>query len=237
MFGTVSGFSYTPHYSNYNSQAATAQAASHTSQIGNHPSTPAESAALPVQPVSPTREVISNDSKFSIESLLNQHGSDPVAMAARMRIQQPEQFNQIDAANQSSDLDVEKDPLSASEDAKSPQEILEEEECQTCENRKYQDDSDDPGVSFKTATKLSPDQAATAVRGHEMEHVVREQAKASREDRRVISQSVMIQTAICPECGTVYASGGTTTTVTKANPVKNEPDQAAEEPDRFSAVA
>ena len=49
-------------------------------------------------------------------------------------------------------------------------------ECQTCKNRKYQDGSDDPGVSFKTASKIAPETAASVVRGHEMEHVYRNRA-------------------------------------------------------------
>ena len=100
---------------------------------------------------------------------------------------------------------------------KSAQEVMEEGECQTCKERKYQDGSDDPGVSFKTPTNIAPEQAASAVRGHENEHVVREQAKAQREDRKVVSQSVTYHTSICPECGKVYVSGGTTRTVTKAD--------------------
>lgn len=88
--------------------------------------------------------------------------------------------------------------------------------CETCKNRKYQDGSNDPGVSFKTPTKLSPSQAASAVRGHEQEHVSNERGKALREDREVISQSVVYSTAICPECGTSYVSGGTTRTTTQA---------------------
>ena len=70
------------------------------------------------------------------------------------------------------------------EESKSPQQVMEEAECQTCKNRKYQDGSDDPGVSFKTATNIAPERAAAAVRGHEQEHVVREQAKARRRTRR-----------------------------------------------------
>ena len=62
-----------------------------------------------------------------------------------------------------------------------------------------------------------PELAASKVRGHEMEHVVREQAKALREDREVVSQSVSYQTAICPECGRAYVSGGTTRTTTAAS--------------------
>lgn len=103
------------------------------------------------------------------------------------------------------------------EEAKSAREVMEEAECQTCKERKYQDGSDDPGVSFKTASHIAPELAASKVRGHEMEHVVREQAKALREDREVISQSVSYQTAICPECGRAYVSGGTTRTTTAAS--------------------
>ena len=103
-------------------------------------------------------------------------------------------------------------------------------ECQTCKNRKYQDQSDDPGVSFQTPAKISPEEAGSAVRAHESEHVAREQSKASRQNRQVISQSVILHSAICPECGRVYISGGTTTTVTKAKDQGNkfqvgEPDE------------
>ena len=74
-------------------------------------------------------------------------------------------------------------------------------ECQTCANRRYQDGSNDSGVSFQTPTKLSPDEAASAVRSHEMEHVTRNQAKARREGKEIVSQSVTIHMAKCPECG------------------------------------
>jgi ribosomal protein L32 len=67
-----------------------------------------------------------------------------------------------------------------------------------------------------------------------MEHVVREQAKAQREGRRVINQSVSIHTAICPECGKTYVSGGTTRTTTAAEPKQEQPARKGE---RFSAVA
>lgn len=88
-------------------------------------------------------------------------------------------------------------------------------ECRTCKNRRYQDESDDPGVSFKSASKIAKGAVGAAVRGHEQEHVVRERAKAQREGREVVSQSVVIKTAICPECGESYVAGGETTTVTR----------------------
>ena len=98
-------------------------------------------------------------------------------------------------------------------------------ECQTCKNRKYQDGSDDPGVSFKSASKVGPEGAAAAVRGHEYEHVYRNQAKAAREGKEVVYQSVRIKTAICPECGDSYVAGGETTTVTKTKPETVEPSE------------
>lgn len=88
-------------------------------------------------------------------------------------------------------------------------------ECETCKNRKYQDESDDPGVSFKTASKVGAGSAEAAVRGHEYEHVNRNQAKAAREDKEIVYQSVIIKRAICPECGKSYVSGGETKTVTR----------------------
>jgi hypothetical protein len=84
-------------------------------------------------------------------------------------------------------------------------------ECQTCANRKYQDGSNDGGVSFQTPTKLSPGAAAAAVRSHEQEHVTRNAAKAEREGKEAHSH-VAIHSAVCPECGKTYISGGTTTT-------------------------
>lgn len=91
-------------------------------------------------------------------------------------------------------------------------------ECETCKNRKYQDESDDPGVSFKSAAKVSKGGAEAAVRGHEYEHVSRNQAKADREGKEVVYQSVVIKHAICPECGDTYVAGGETTTVTRNKP-------------------
>lgn len=112
--------------------------------------------------------------------------------------------------------------------AKTPQEVMEDSECKTCAERKYQDGSDDPGVSFKTAAHIAPEQAAAKVRSHEYEHVSREQAKARREDRKVVSQSVTIHTSICPECGKAYVSGGVTNTVTKGTNKAVEESKAAD---------
>ena len=111
--------------------------------------------------------------------------------------------------------------LKKPDSVKTPQEVIEESECKTCAERKYQDGSDDPGVSFKTAAHISPEQSAAKVRSHEYEHVVREQAKADREDKEVVSQTVTLHTNICPECGRSYVSGGVTNTVTKGKGEQN----------------
>lgn len=95
-------------------------------------------------------------------------------------------------------------------------------ECQTCKNRTYQDVSNDPGVSFKAPGKINPGSSGAVVMSHEQEHVSNESAKASREGRKIVSQSVRLQTSVCPECGRSYVSGGVTTTVTKADNSKKE---------------
>lgn len=88
------------------------------------------------------------------------------------------------------------------------------EECQTCKNRKYKDGSDEM-VSFKSPAHISPENAASAVRAHEQEHVSNAYSKAATGNGKVLSASVSIKTAICPECGRSYISGGTTRTQIK----------------------
>lgn len=93
-------------------------------------------------------------------------------------------------------------------------------ECQTCKERKYQDGSNE-NVSFKAATHISPQAAGAAVRAHEGEHVSNAYSKAAQNNGKVLQASVAIHTAICPECGRSYVSGGTTTTKIKYGDEKN----------------
>ena len=245
---------------------------------------------IPVQPV----RAIGAPAAYSAETMdpaqKLEQGADPVEMAVRMRIQQPEaeeampanvlgqeeevQFNLVgqekeepvmklpgqkeepvtpiekELAEQAEKAEEAKEARKAelaeeakkaeeaeeTEDTKSAQEVMEEAECQTCENRKYQDGSDDPGVSFKTPTNIKPEAAASAVRGHEMEHVVRERASAAREGKEVVSQSVTLQTGICPECGDVYISGGTTTTTTAQKAPQQDTAEWVKRANHFSIV-
>ena len=99
--------------------------------------------------------------------------------------------------------------------------------CSTCESRRYVDKSDDSSVSYQTPTKLSPGTAALAVGSHEREHVFNERAKADREGREIVSQTVSIKYGICPECHRMYPTGGVTRTlsVTAKN---NAPEPASD---------
>lgn len=89
------------------------------------------------------------------------------------------------------------------------------EECETCEKRKYQDGSDEHNVSFKAAAHIDPNAAASAVRAHENQHVSNAYKKAAQDNGKVLRASVTLHTSICPECGRSYVSGGTTNTQIK----------------------
>ncbi len=152
----------------------------------------------------------------------------PAEQAARMRVQYPGE--KVVEFPGSGNIGEEGELELPSLGADSAQKAAEEGECQTCKERKYQDGSADSSVSYQTPTHIDADYAPAAVRGHELEHVAHEQAKAQREDRKVVSQTVTLHTDICPECGRVYVSGGTTRTVTKADnteaPAREEQDGA-----------
>lgn len=87
-------------------------------------------------------------------------------------------------------------------------------ECETCKNRKYQDGSDEM-VSFKSAAHISPEASASRVMAHEQEHVSNAYNKAAQGNGEVVSANVTLKTAVCPECGRSYVSGGETTTQIK----------------------
>ena len=83
--------------------------------------------------------------------------------------------------------------------------------CRTCADRKYEDVSSDPSVSFQLPTSVSPEQAPAAVMAHEQEHVRNNAVRADREGKTATS-TVTLHTDLCPECGRVYVAGGTTRT-------------------------
>ena len=250
----VSG--YTSFYSRPQQRAAVenSQTAQQSGKVWTAAAHKAPQTGTPVQPVDASSPVSSQGKGFGKLGLPIREGADPVEMAVRMRIRYDEPLPEEAAAapelpgakglpgakDLAGENAVPGEPGATGPEA--AQAAKEEGECQTCKERKYQDDSDDSGVSFQTPTNIAPEQAASAVRGHEMEHVVREQAKAEREDRKVVSQNVTIHTDICPECGKAYVSGGTTTTTTKADNSDAQQEQQQQQQNEkqrtpFSAVA
>ena len=259
MIGGVSSLSF--YYNPYQTSGAAGpaeQIRSAQKTAGVWTARKSASPETPVEPVRPAPSISPNEAGSARLGLPIRQGADPVEMAVRMRIQYgepaPEDARQTAGARQAADTRLPEgaQPAAEAEEDGAPavgvegaRKALEEGECQTCKERKYQDGSDDPGVSFKTPTSIDPDQAPSAVRGHEMEHVYREQAKAGREGRKVVSQSVTYHTAICPECGRAYVSGGTTRTVTAADTQPQTEEQEQEQQNQqgqepcapFSAVA
>ncbi|HKM20749.1 MAG TPA: hypothetical protein VJZ01_01760 [Lachnospiraceae bacterium] len=106
-------------------------------------------------------------------------------------------------------------------------------ECETCANRKYQDGSDEM-VSFKSAAHISPEASASKVRAHEQEHVANAYSKAAQKNGKVVQANVSLQTAVCPECGRSYVSGGTTKTQIKYSNEENPYQQSKKEADSMS---
>ena len=97
-------------------------------------------------------------------------------------------------------------------------------ECQTCNNRKYMDRSNDGNVSFQTPTHVSPQASFAMVSAHEQEHVSNAYSEGAQAENKLISSSVTLKMDSCSECGTPYVAGGTTRTQIQynvSNPYEN----------------
>ncbi len=88
-------------------------------------------------------------------------------------------------------------------------------ECTTCENRMYVDGSNESDVSFKTPGHISPEQSYGKVLSHEQEHVSNAIAEGNKPDKQLLSATVSLKMATCPECGRRYVAGGVTKTTMK----------------------
>ena len=107
-------------------------------------------------------------------------------------------------------------PLSADKAKGSRTEKVEAKgECQTCKERKYIDGSDEGNVSFKAPGHIAPEASAGVVMSHEKEHVANAKREGNKPGNELISATVSLKTAICPECGRSYVAGGTTRTLIK----------------------
>lgn len=97
-------------------------------------------------------------------------------------------------------------------------------ECTTCESRMYVDGSNESDVSFKAPGHISPEQSYSKVMSHEQEHVSNAKAKGSKPNAQLVSATVSLKMATCPECGRRYVAGGLTKTAikyTKESPYDN----------------
>ena len=131
-----------------------------------------------------------------------------------------------DAANAATGSESAKTDINPGESAvKKPGKKSSPAECETCKHRKYVDGSNEM-VSFKSPAHVAPEAAASAVMAHEGEHVANAYNKAAQNNGKVLQASVAIHTAICPECGRTYVSGGTTTTkisyTNESNPYQHD---------------
>jgi hypothetical protein len=141
-------------------------------------------------------------------------------------------FNQ---RNNTQNADETQNTSTNPDEVKKPGRRSSPEDCQTCKERKYQDGSNE-NVSFKSAAHISPESAAATVRAHESEHVSNAYKKAETNNGKVISASVQIHTAICPECGRIYVSGGTTNTTIKYTNEDNPYVQAQKSRDAINLI-
>lgn len=117
---------------------------------------------------------------------------------------------------------VRTDQTTGTEDAKSGRKV-EKGECQTCKNRKYVDGSNENDVSFKTPGHIDPGNAASTVMAHEKQHVANAIAEGSKPNKQLVSATVTLHTSVCPECGRVYVSGGTTHTTMRTTKESTNP--------------
>ena len=74
-------------------------------------------------------------------------------------------------------------------------------ECSTCAARVYV-------CSDGSVSRPTPGQAAAYVAAHERAHLNDHRTEAFLEGDRVVSQSISVFSATCPECGVIYVSGG-----------------------------
>lgn len=106
-------------------------------------------------------------------------------------------------------------------DGKPAEGVEADHECETCKNRTYVDGSNENDVSFKSPGHIAPESAASRVRAHEYEHVRNAYQEDKEKGKELVSVSVSLKTAICPECGKTYVAGGETRTTMRSGVEEN----------------
>ena len=188
-----------------------------------------------VQPVDDIPEVFSNDEvdrvfrspeelasdrrdAFEIMNSLTPRNAEHLNPALEFKTNPPFAGMEIPGAKEASPIEE----FNLPGDGKPAKGVEEDHECETCENRTYVDGSNENDVSFKTPGRIAPEAAASKVMAHEYEHVRNAYQEDKEEGKELVSVSVSLKTAICPECGKTYIAGGETRT-TMRNGVEENP--------------
>ena len=166
-----------------------------------------------VQPVDDVPEVFSNDEVDRVVRTPEEMQADRRDAYAVMNSLTPRNAEHLNPA-----LEFKTNPPFAGMELPGTEE---DQECETCENRTYVDGSNESDVSFKTAGHIAPEAAASTVRAHEYEHVRNAYQEDSKEGKELVSVSVSLKTAICPECGKTYVAGGKTRTLMRSGVEEN----------------
>ena len=189
-----------------------------------------------VQPVDDVPEVFSNDEvdrvvrspeelqqdrrdAYEIMNSLTPRNAEHLNPALEFMTNAPFNGMEIPGAEEASPVEEE---FNLPGDGKPAEGVEEYHECETCENRTYVDGSNENDVSFKTPGHIAPEAAASKVLAHEYEHVRNAYQEDKEEGKELISASVSLKTAVCPECGKTYVAGGETRTLMR-NGVEENP--------------
>ena len=167
-----------------------------------------------VVPVDDVPEVFSNDETERVQRTPEELQQDRRNAYEIMNSLNPRNAEHLNAPLE---FMTKKEEIDFPFDGKKPEDAEEtegvHEECETCANRTYVDGSNESDVSFKTPGHISPEASAAVVSAHEYEHVRNAMQEDKRPDAELVSVSVSLKTAVCPECGTTYVAGGKTRTL------------------------
>lgn len=189
-----------------------------------------------VQPVDDVPEVFSNDEvdrvvrspeemqadrrdAFELMNSLTPRSAEHLNPALEFMTKSPFNGMEVPGAEGASPVEEE---FNLPGDGKPAEGVEEDGKCETCENRTYVDGSNENDVSFKSPGHIAPEAAASRVMAHEYEHVRNAYQEDKEEGKELVSVSVSLKTAICPECGKTYVAGGETRTMMR-NGVEENP--------------
>ena len=204
-----------------------------------------------VQPVDDVPEVFSNDevdrvvrtpeelqndrrNAYEVMNSLTPRNAEHLNPALEFKTNPP--FNGMELPGME-EASVAEEEFNLPGDGKAAEGVEEDHECETCENRTYVDGSNENDVSFKTAGHIAPEAAASTVRAHEYEHVRNAYQEDSKEGKELVSVSVSLKTAICPECGKTYVAGGKTRTLMRSGVEENPYEKQMQAYSNFAGKA